>query len=72
MVGLIYPRERWWNGIAARGIALWGWLTRDPTRWYLHPHAEIDGILRRAGFERRDVDHSFIWDVVLYVRPAQG
>ena len=69
MVGLIYPRESWWNGIAARGIAAFGWLTRDPTRWFLHPHAEIDGILERAGFERRQVDRSWIWQVDLYVRP---
>ena len=70
MIGLVYPRDRWWNGIAAAALAAWGRLTRDSTRWYLHPEAEVDGILRSAGFERRDVDRTFIWQVALYVRPA--
>jgi SAM-dependent methyltransferase len=69
IVGLVYPRDRWWNAIGAAAMAAWGWLTRDSTRWYLHSEAEVDGILRAAGFERRDVDRTFIWQVVLYVRP---
>jgi 2-polyprenyl-3-methyl-5-hydroxy-6-metoxy-1,4-benzoquinol methylase len=67
-VGLVYPRLTWWNRVAARAIAAWGWLTRDPTRWYLFPDAAVDGLLRAAGFERRDVSRSFIWQVVLYQR----
>jgi Methyltransferase domain len=70
MVGLVYPRVTWWNKVAARAIAAFGWLTRDDTRWHLHDDRTIDGQLRRAGFERREVDRSFIWQVALYVRPA--
>ena len=68
VVGLVYPRETWWNRLAARVMAAWGWLTRDQTRWHLHATADIDRILRGAGFERREVDRTFIWQVVLYVR----
>src|SRR6185503_20453513 len=68
MVGLVYPRETWWNRIAARLLAVWGWLTRDSTRWHLHRTAEIEAILRGAGFGPRTVDRSLIWHVVLYVR----
>lgn len=71
MVGLVYPRDRWWNQIAARGLAIMGWIKRDPTRWYLHRTPQIDAILRGAGFERRDVDRSLIWQVALYVRAAR-
>lgn len=71
MVGLVYPRPTWWNRVAARVINAFGWLTRDPTRWQLHPEAEIRGILRRAGFERREVDRTFVWQVALYVRRAE-
>ncbi len=71
MVGLVYPRPTWWNRIAARVINAFSWLTRDPTRWHLHPEAEIRGILQRAGFERRDVDRSFVWQVALYVRAGE-
>jgi hypothetical protein len=71
MVGLVYPRDRWWNAIGAAAIAAWGWLRRDSTRWYLHSEAEVDGILTAAGFERRDVDRTLIWQVALYVRAGQ-
>jgi magnesium-protoporphyrin O-methyltransferase len=68
MVGLVYPRETWWNRVAARVMAAWAWVTRDPTRWHLHATADVDRILRAAGFERREIDRTLIWQVVLYVR----
>ena len=68
IVGLVYPRETWWNRLAARLLAAWGWLTRDPTRWYLHPTAEVDALLTSAGFERQDVKRELIWQIVVYRR----
>jgi hypothetical protein len=67
-IGLVYPRETWWNRVAARGIAVRGWITRDPTRWHLHAVAEIDAVLARAGFERHDVRRELIWQIALYRR----
>jgi hypothetical protein len=67
-IGLVYPRDTWWNHIAARGIALWGWISRDPTRWHLHSVADIDAVLARAGFERHDVKRELIWQIALYRR----
>lgn len=71
MVGLVYPRETWWNRLASRTFAAWGWVTRDPTRWRLHATADIDRILLAAGFRRRDVDRSLVWQVALYVRATE-
>ena len=68
MIGLVYPRTRWWNGIAARAIAIFGWLTRDSTRWYLHPTEQVDTFLRARGFRLHEVKRSFIWQVVVYER----
>lgn len=68
VVGLVYPREAWWNRFAARVAAAWGWVTRDPTRWHLHRHAEIEAILGHAGFVRRDVTRTLIWQVALFVK----
>lgn len=68
MVGLVFPRETWWNRVVARLIGAWSWLTRSPVRWRLHPPADIDRLLAGAGFERRDVSRDFIWHVVLYRR----
>lgn len=70
MVGLIYPRVTWWNRLAARVFSVWGRLTRDRTRWHLHPERQVDALLREAGFERREVARTFIWRVDLYVRTA--
>jgi magnesium-protoporphyrin O-methyltransferase len=72
MVGLVYPRDTWWNRVGARAIAVFGWLTRDATRWHLHRSRDVDAILARAGFRRRDIERSLIWQVVLYVRPAES
>lgn len=71
LVGLVYPRRTWWNRVASRLFAAWGWLTRDPTRWVLHEPADIDSVLRAAGFERHDVRRDFIWHVALYRRPSE-
>lgn len=68
IIGVVYPRTAWWNRVATRVIDAWGWITRDPTRWYLHATASVDGFLRDAGFVRRDVTRTFIWQVALYVR----
>jgi len=68
IVGLVYPRETWWNKLAARMLELWGRLTRDPTRWRLHRTEDIDRVLADAGFDRRDVARDLIWHIVLYRR----
>jgi hypothetical protein len=68
VLGLVYPREAWWNRFAARALAAWGWLTRDPTRWVLHRHADIDAVLGREGFERHDIRRELIWQISIYRR----
>ncbi len=68
VMGLVYPRETWWNRLGSRAFAAWGWLTRDATRWHIHPVADIDAVLRGAGFERHDVQREFIWQIALYRR----
>jgi 2-polyprenyl-3-methyl-5-hydroxy-6-metoxy-1,4-benzoquinol methylase len=70
IVGLVYPRQTWWNRLAARCLAAWFWLTRDPIRWMIHEPAEIDRVLHDAGFERDDVTRGLIWQVTLYRRAA--
>lgn len=68
VVGLVHPRDAWWNRLAARALDGWARLTRDSTRWHIHPVANIEAILRDAGFERREVKRTLIWQVVLFVR----
>ena len=68
IIGLVYPRDSWWNRVAARVINVFGWLKRDPTRWYLHRPGEVDALLRAAGFRRREISRELIWQVALYER----
>jgi methyltransferase family protein len=68
VVGLVYPRQSWWNSLASRAFAAWGWLTRDPTRWHLHAVADIDAVLARAGFVRHEVRRELIWLIAIYRR----
>jgi magnesium-protoporphyrin O-methyltransferase len=74
IVGLVYPRDIWWNRIVARARNAFGWIMRDPTRWYLHRPGEVDAILRTAGYRRREITRDLIWQVALYERsgPAHG
>jgi hypothetical protein len=72
LIGLVYPRETWWNRLASRVLAVWGRLTRDPIRWTLHRHADIDAVLGRAGFERHDVRRELIWQVSIYRRRVEA
>jgi magnesium-protoporphyrin O-methyltransferase len=70
LVGLVYPRDVWWNRIVARVINAFGWLTRNDTRWYLHRPGQVDALLRGAGYERREIKRNVIWQVVVYRRTA--
>jgi magnesium-protoporphyrin O-methyltransferase len=70
VLGLVSPRDTWWNRLASRAFAAWGWLTRDPTRWSIHRPADIDAVLTRAGFERHDVRRELVWQVSIYRRRA--
>ena len=73
-IGLVYPRQTWWNSLASRMLSIWGRITKDPTRWHIHPVADIDAVLRRAGFERHEVRRELIWLIALYRRqgPSPG
>ena len=67
-VGLVYPRVTWWlRAGAAIANALMP-IFRQKTVIYIHPDAAVDGPLRAAGFERRLVPRTLLWQVALYVR----
>jgi SAM-dependent methyltransferase len=69
MVGLVYPRVTWWIRAAARLLNLLMPVLRRAAVIYIHPDAAVEGPLRAAGFERRPVKRTLIWQVDLYLRP---
>lgn len=75
LIGLVYPRDRWF--IRAGGVALnaWLWATRNDLRWLIHPPADVDRLLRHAGFERGFLDESsslIPWQVAVYRRGSEN
>ena len=68
VVGLVYPRVTWWLRAGATIANALMPVLRQKSVIYVHPDAAIDRPLRSAGFERRLVKRTFVWQVALYVR----
>jgi len=71
--GLVYPRDAWWIRAGSRLFNAVGRLTRAPIRIWIHRTAEVDAIVRAAGFAPRFERSTLVWQVVVYERgwPAQ-
>jgi magnesium-protoporphyrin O-methyltransferase len=65
-----YPRERWFVSWVVRlenGLLR---LRSNPFRTFVHPEAEMERILRDAGFERVARSRTVAWSADVYSRPA--
>lgn len=67
-LGLTYPRETWYLRIGLAIANFFQRIWRDPFRSFLHPVAEMDALLKKAGFERIFLHRLFVWEVALYRR----
>ncbi|HEX5823831.1 MAG TPA: methyltransferase domain-containing protein [Candidatus Limnocylindrales bacterium] len=68
--GLVYPRDRWWiRALAATYNGAAG-LARRRVRVHAHRTAEVDAIVRGAGFEPRFRRAGIFWQVVVYERAS--
>lgn len=67
-IALTYPRETWYLRMAWRAMNFFQKLRKDPFRVFLHPISEMDGLLRREGFERVTRRRLFVWEMALYQR----
>jgi SAM-dependent methyltransferase len=66
--GLVYPRDTWWiraGGVVLNSIAR---LARQRVRAWVHRTAEVDAIVRAAGFTPRLERSTLFWRVVVYER----
>lgn len=69
LYGLVYPRAFWWLR-AINGLRTWLTpFTRNPMRFFVHPPAAVDALVRAEGLERRSYDTVGIWQVIVYARP---
>ena len=67
-VALTYPRETWYLRFGFSVMNFLQRLRRDPFRVFLHPVAEIDGLLNKEGFKRVSMRRLFVWEMALYRR----
>lgn len=68
LYGVVYPRPGF---VTRTGVALanaWFRVRGSAFRTYVHPTEQVEGILRRNGFRRTSLAHSFVWQVATYER----
>jgi magnesium-protoporphyrin O-methyltransferase len=66
--GLVYPRDTWWIRVGGRAFNLASRLARQRLRLWIHRTADVDAIVRAAGFTPRLVRTGLFWQVVVYER----
>ena len=70
MIGIVYPRDAWWTRLGAGLINVGYHVARDGFRIHVHSEAEMDRLVRAAGFERRMLRRGPIWQVALVRAPG--
>jgi len=66
--GIVIPRDTWWFRAAAKGMNFFQWVSRNPFRMFVHPHAEIERHIKRAGLKPAYQRRTWLWQVALYTR----
>ena len=69
LYGAVYPRDVGWMRIGIAAINVVQRIKRSPFRVFLHRPQAIDTSLRALGLERRSVQRTVGWEVVVYERP---
>jgi magnesium-protoporphyrin O-methyltransferase len=68
LVGITYPRDVWWMRIYMRLYNLWQFARRDPARYFVHRHGQLERYMARAGYLTAHEGGMRVWRVVLYRR----
>lgn len=67
-LALTYPRETWYMRFGFRVMNFIQRLRKDPFRVFLHPIAEMDGLINAEGFELVSRRRLFSWEMATYQR----
>lgn len=65
---LVFPRDVWWMRIGGRLLNLVMWIQRSGFRFFVHPFAEVDALVRSHGLQPHLRRNMGMWQVVLYAR----
>lgn len=67
-LGLIYPRDNWWNKVGVVMLNLYPRLRNDPFRSYIHPTAAVERIIADYGLRKIVHHNKLIWQVAVFAR----
>lgn len=68
LFGAVYPRDAWWVRFGVRLVNTILRMRGSAFRAYAHSPSAIDAVLRRQGFERISGQHTFVWEIAVFVR----
>jgi hypothetical protein len=66
--GLVYPRDAAWIRAGSRVLNLFMRLARQRTRSWVHRTADVEAIIRAAGFVPQVQRSTLFWQVAVYDR----
>ena len=67
-IALTYPREAWWTRFAIALMNVIQKIRKDPFRVFVHPVAEMESVLNRAGLQKISTRRLFVWEMACYRR----
>jgi SAM-dependent methyltransferase len=70
LIGLVHPTDGWWMRMSMNLFNVISRLLRRGHFFYTHRQAEIEKIMREAGFVERHRGGSRVWRVAVYRRSA--
>ena len=68
LYGIVFPRDAWWVRMGGWVENLFFRFQRNPFRFFVHPAADIDMVVRANGLERRYDHKTLLWQVTVYAR----
>jgi hypothetical protein len=66
LVGLVYPRDRWWVKAALALENFFFRLRGSPFRTFVHSTKNVEAVLEKYGFKCHSYRQTFIWQVVVF------
>jgi 2-polyprenyl-3-methyl-5-hydroxy-6-metoxy-1,4-benzoquinol methylase len=68
LYGVVFPRDSWWMRLGGRFVNLFLRLQRNAFRFFVHPTAAIEAVVRANGLEQRYYRKTLFWQVIVYSR----
>ncbi len=72
LVGLVYPKDVWYNRIGSRIVNQFMRLRRSTFRTFIHPTTTVINLLAEAGFNQCHIEYAGTWQVALFEKPGRS